>query len=141
MGGLSRLRAAGEKYLLHDEDGNATIEAVLWLPIFVLFFALIVDASLMFNAQANLTRVVQDANRLCSVKQLNSVTAMQDYIAKRLGSRVANATRTEINTDCGTKTLVSTEVKVDAGLYMAVGAFDALDHIQLVVRGQQMREL
>ena len=31
-----------------EEGGSATIEAVLWLPFFVIFFVMIADVSLVF---------------------------------------------------------------------------------------------
>jgi len=134
-------KSAAKGYLLRDERGSATIETVLWLPIFILFFALIVDASMVFNAQANLTRIVQDANRLCAVRQFTTAAQVQNYIASRLDKSVLDdTTDTRIQSDCGSHPLVSTQVIVAAGHYMAVGPFPALDNIKLVVHAQMMRE-
>ncbi|PWK53099.1 hypothetical protein C8D95_1141, partial [Silicimonas algicola] len=37
------------RYLLLKETGAVTVEGVLWVPIYGVFFALLVDVSLMFN--------------------------------------------------------------------------------------------
>ena len=54
------------RYLLLKETGAVTVEGVLWVPIYGVFFALIVDVSLMFNGQSQMRRIVQDVNRLAS---------------------------------------------------------------------------
>ena len=51
---------------LKDSSGGATIEGVLWLPIYAVFMVLIVDTSLMFNGKAQAQRTLQDINRLAS---------------------------------------------------------------------------
>jgi len=139
MGLLTRLKTAGVDYLLHDERGNATVETVLWLPIYVLFFSLIVDASMMFNAQSHLTRLAQDASRRYSIGLFPNDAAAEDYIKARIGN-AKDAPRTEVHVTVA-DSIISTEIIVDAGLYMAVGFFDVLDHIQLHVRSQHFKEI
>lgn len=51
---------------LKKSDGAITVEGVLWLPIYAVFMALIVDTSLMFNGKAQAQRTLQDINRLAS---------------------------------------------------------------------------
>ena len=48
------------------EDGAVTVEAVLWVPVYLFFFAFIVDVSLMFNSKTQVQRALQDVNRLAS---------------------------------------------------------------------------
>lgn len=139
MSVISKLWRGGRDGLAAEESGSATVETVLWIPIYILFFSLIVDASMLFNAQAHLTRLAQDANRAYSVGRLDDATATRDYILARIGNAYGKP-RTEVNVT-ENMGVISTEIKVDAGLYMAVGFFDALDRIQLVVRSQQMREI
>ena len=38
------------------------VEAVLWLPIFLVIFGLMVDSALVFHGQSKVLRVVQDAD-------------------------------------------------------------------------------
>jgi len=99
-----------------------------------------VDASMMFNGQANLTRLAQDASRQFAIGRLTSVAATKQYILDRMG-KSANAPRTQVVVDPGAADgIIRTQITVDAGYFMAVGFFDALDHIQLVVRSEHMRE-
>ena len=53
-----------------DEAGGITAESVLWIPVYMVFFALIVDVSLVLNAQAKARHIVQDANRHASTGYL-----------------------------------------------------------------------
>lgn len=45
-----RLKALLRRFR-RDERGSATIEAVIWLPMFVIFFVMIADVSLVFFRQ------------------------------------------------------------------------------------------
>ena len=65
MFGPGILRFA-RRFIRHD-NGGVTIEAVLWMPVFVALLCLVADASLIFGRQAEVLRVVQDANRAMSV--------------------------------------------------------------------------
>jgi hypothetical protein len=121
-------------YLLEDESGNATIATVLWLPVYILFFSLVVDASLMFNAQIYLTRVAQDATRLSSLGELDTDTKFQDYVHTHAGDWVTAKRKLD------PYGVIWTQLSASAGRYMAVGFFDSLDHITLYARAQQVKE-
>lgn len=123
---------------LSDETGAATIEAVLWLPFFVALFALITDASLLFNAQSMLTRVVQDANRAYSIGLLKSETETEAYVRARVGAAQNDPDTTVVTTYA--YGIIRTKLVVPAGHYMAVGLFDALTHIRLTVTSEQLME-
>lgn len=68
------------KNFRRDEDGSATIEAVLWLPVFFILFCAVVDVSFVFHKQAEAYRVVQDANRAFSVGRIASTADTEDFI-------------------------------------------------------------
>ena len=51
---------------LADEDGTATIEFVLMLPLFTLILLLLADASLLFLRQTSLMDVSRDTARIVS---------------------------------------------------------------------------
>lgn len=53
-----------------DQDGSATVEAVLWLPIMFALLCLAVDTSFLFFGQNQAYHTVQNANRMLSVGQL-----------------------------------------------------------------------
>ena len=131
-------RSSANHTYLSDETGAATIEAVLWLPFFIFIFGLITDASLLFNTQSMLTRVVQDANRAYSIGLLKSEAETEDYVLARVG-----AARGEPDTTVETTYaygIIRTKLVVPAGAYMAVGLFDALTGIHLTVTSEQVME-
>ncbi|WP_227258014.1 TadE/TadG family type IV pilus assembly protein [Kangsaoukella pontilimi] len=74
-----------------DERGAITVESVLWMPIYMLFFALIADVSMMFHSQAKVTRIVQDANRLASFQILEDADAVENNVKARLAPFSKNA--------------------------------------------------
>ena len=122
-----------------NEDGSATIETVLWLPFFVALFALIADASLMFNAQASLTRTVQDANRAYSVGILESETEAESYVLARIGADASADADTTIQTTVADG-IISTTVSVEAGHFTAIGVFNTFTDLRLTVQAQHMME-
>ena len=66
-----------------NEDGAATIEAVLWLPFFFMLFGALADVSMVFFNQSRLLRIVQDANRTMSIGRFTTTTQTQDYVVSR----------------------------------------------------------
>jgi hypothetical protein len=67
-----------------DEDGSATLEFTLWMPVFAILLLLIADTSLLFSAKANLWRVASDTARRIAVGELTTVTAPA-YAQAQLG--------------------------------------------------------
>jgi Flp pilus assembly protein TadG len=108
------------------------------MPVFILIFCLIADASLLFNAQANLTRIVQDANRNFSIGRLADGSATEAYVSSRIGL-AAGDPKTEILTteDSG---IITTSVSIPAYNFVATGLFTALLSIDLSVTAQHMKE-
>ena len=84
--GYSRLRAA-----LVNEDGTATIEAVIWLPAFFAIFALIADTSTIFGSESQVLRIIQDANRNLSTGYTATAADAQSYIVSQIGHVSPNA--------------------------------------------------
>lgn len=121
-----------------DENGSATIESVLWMPIFILIFSLIADASLLFHAQANLTRIVQDANRNYSIGRLDTNAETEAYVLARLGN-AAGDPDTTIDTTVSLG-VITTRVSVPAYNFVATGFFTSLMSIDLSVTAQHLME-
>lgn len=70
--------------LAADGSGAATVEAVLWMPVFIALFALLADTALLFGARAQTQRVAQDANRALSVGRFMSTADTGDLVRARL---------------------------------------------------------
>lgn len=56
-----------------DESGAATIEAILWLPMFFYILALSVDVTMVFHSYSRIIRVVEDVNRGLSVGRIKTI--------------------------------------------------------------------
>ena len=120
-------------------DGTATVEAVLWFPIFIAVFGLMVDSAMIFNGQAKVLRVVQDANRNLSIGRLDTDAEVEAYIRAELAMIGVTPSRTEALSDATTGT-VSTLVLVPASQLQLLGYFSVLMNLELPVTAQHMRE-
>lgn len=123
------------------EDGTATIEFVLWLPILVLLISLTADAALIFGAKANVLRVIQDANRAASIGRFKEepdfATAVEDYVRVNIGNYAQHAT---ISTEVIGGNVVSTTVSIPSSRLMAVGFLGQLTGITVTINAQHMLE-
>jgi len=77
--------------LLKSEDGSATFEAVLWLPVFTFVLALVVDTAPIYSSQARALRFVQDANRMMALGRFANVGQAEDFIRTSLSPMSARA--------------------------------------------------
>src|SRR5690606_30660330 len=94
---------------VRSESGAATVEAVLWLPMFVMIVALLADVSMMFHGQSRLLRVAQDANRNLSVDRLTTEAEAQDFVIAQLAKVSPNTQATTAISNTG---LITTTVSV-----------------------------
>jgi Flp pilus assembly protein TadG len=123
------------------EDGTATIEFVLWLPILVLLISLTADAALIFGAKANVLRVIQDANRAASIGRFKEEpdfeVAVENYVRTNIGNYARHAT---IATEVIGGNVVSTTVTIPSSRLMAVGFLGQLTGITVTINAQHMLE-
>ncbi len=120
-----------------ETDGGATIEAVIWLPVFVAILGLIADASIAFNRQALALRVVQDANRSLSVGRFTSTEQTEAFIEDRVRGFSPNATATT-TVSAG---IINSVVSLPAADLRAVGLIPLLNGLELQVSAHHMAEL
>lgn len=69
-----------------DEGGTATIEALLWIPMFFFLLIMIVNASFIFYGKSQALRIIQDGNRAYSTGRLATDLATEDYLRTRIGA-------------------------------------------------------
>ncbi len=119
-----------------NTDGSATVEAVLWLPLFVFFFVMIADVSFAFHRQSQIMRVVQDGNRAFSVGRLEDVAELETYLKTRLASFTENVEVTSF-IDTGT---ITTQVRVPIEDVVAVGMFSFLSDYSIGATSHQFIE-
>jgi Flp pilus assembly protein TadG len=119
-----------------DDHGSATIEAVIWMPIFVLILCLVADAALIFGKQAQVMRVVQDANRAMSIGRIMNTADAQTYIRQRIATLSPNAT---VATVLQSGVIVTTVTMPSSDL-TATGLISSFTSINVRVTAQQMSE-
>lgn len=119
-----------------DENGAITVESVLWVPVFLLFFALIADVSLIFHGQAKALRIAYDGNRQASLGELASATDTQAAILARIQEFAPNAT---VNTSFGTDD-IETRVVLPTNDLVAVGTITRVLNIDLKIQSIHMRD-
>ena len=120
-----------------SEDGTATLEAVLWTPVYLILFGLVTDSSIVFGRQAEILRVIQDSNRSLAVGAFQTVQQAEDYITGRVQVFSTNTT-VDVAIDRG---IISTSVTVPAADLTSTGLFGAFDSLIITVGASQMSEL
>jgi Flp pilus assembly protein TadG len=124
------------KRFKEDESGTATIESLLWMPIFFYLFILITDVSFIFYGKAEALRIIQDGNRAYSVGKFEDNQDASGYIEGRLRTFAPGATVTT-STAAGIITTVATLAASDL---MAVGSIPGFLGIEIEVTAQHYQE-
>ena len=124
-----------------DQTGTASVESVLWLPLFFAAFGLMTDAAMIFNGHSRVTRVVQDANRNLSVGRYGndpstSVARTESYIVSTLSNLSSSASASTTITAGVATTIVS----VPARDLEILGLFSKLSNMTITVTSQQYIE-
>jgi Flp pilus assembly protein TadG len=108
------------KYLKR-EDGGSTVETVLWFPIIMMIFGLMIDVAMIFHGQAKILRVVQEVNRQVSIGNITREAAEPEIEATL--ARMDITGTANMNNIAG---VVYTRVDVDAGELQVLGYFSVL---------------
>ena len=125
------------KHFWRDEAGNATIESVIWFPIFAILLVFIMNVSIVFFTESQMLRVVQDGNRAFSLGRLADAQAVQDYILSRLTYLDADL---DISTNISDG-FVMTSLNAPAGDLMPLNFMNsAFNGITINVSAQQIIE-
>lgn len=123
------------------EEGSATIEAVLWIPFFMLLLALIADASFLFHRQAQMLRTVQDANRALSTGQLTSTADVEEVLMAQYAD-FSDSVRAVSVLDTGTVPggIIRTTLSIPARDINSIGLIASVSNLTLSVTTQHYRE-
>lgn len=124
------------KRFAKDSHGAVTVEAVVWLPIYLLFFGLIADVSLMFHGQARAQRIAYDGNRLASMGLLDTENAVESAVLARVESFSPGAT---VSTTFGAST-VATTLTMPASDLTVIGTFTTFMNLDITVSSIHLRE-
>lgn len=120
-----------------DNEGSVTVESVLWVPVYLLFFGLIADVSLMFHAQAKAMRIAYDGNRQASFGLLNSESAVEDMVLARVQAFSSRAT---VDTVFGADSITTT-LTMPASDLIAIGTFASILDLDVTVTSVHKREV
>ena len=134
IGYSTLLRRAGR--WIKDEDGSATIEAILWIPFYFALMLFVMNAGLIFYGQSQMMRIVQDGNRAFSIGRLENVEETQDFILERLAVISPLATVTTV-LDQG---IIYTTATVPVEDLAKLGAIDTFDGYPITVSSQHFLE-
>lgn len=120
-----------------SEDGASTVETVLWVPVFVAFFALLFDVAMVFSGQAATLRVIQEANRDYSVGQITTLAATKTRIETNLAKINIKPTAVEPKQKAG---VISTRVEIPVAELGSLGWFAAFKELKIDVTAEQTVE-
>lgn len=100
---------------MRDQDGTATVELVLVLPVFLLIAGLIVDSSMIFFRQSQAYRVVQDANRNMSLGRFTTLEETSAFVEAALapfapGTTVASSVSNGVITTTATMPIPAIQI-------------------------------
>jgi Flp pilus assembly protein TadG len=132
---LLQVRSLRRRFL-RREDGGATVEAVIWLPIFFFVLFLMVDTALIFVGQSEALRVVQDANRNMSIGRFRTVEETEAYVERQLARLSPSVTAVSV-VNAG---IVTTTVTMPAGDLQMSGFFTAVINANLSISADHLIE-
>lgn len=126
----------GVRRFVRNEDGAATVEAVVWLPFFFALFGLLTDVSMVFYNQSRLLRIAQDANRNMSVGRLTDAQATENFI-KAASATVSPRVSAVTSVTSGLITTTVTVPLSDLDLFGVGGVFR---NVNMTVRAEHLME-
>lgn len=114
-----------------------TLEAVLWMPLFLAFFVILADVALMFHGQARAQRIIHDANRNASTYYYDTRAEVENDILSRVRTFSPNA---RVTTDYNTA-YVRSVVQMPASDLVAVGLFTAFLNLDVPASAYHLLEV
>lgn len=118
------------------QDGTASIETVIWFPVFFFVFGLMVDVAMIFHGQATVLRIVQDGNREYSVGRFETEAETATEIQTLLGELGIQATANTTEVAGVARTWVTVPVKQ----LQIIGYFTPFDDLSITVAAEHMIE-
>ncbi|MGI9390319.1 MAG: TadE/TadG family type IV pilus assembly protein [Boseongicola sp.] len=120
-----------------SESGSITAESVLWLPIFMVFFSIIADVSLVLHGQSKAMKIAQDANRHASTGFLDTNTEMETLVTARVSQFSPNATVTSTISN----ETVGTTITLPTNDLFVVGFLGLFTNMDITVSSLHLKEI
>lgn len=121
---------------LSDDSGAATVEFVLWLPVVMLVFGLIVDTSVIFGDRSQILRVVQDINRAVSIGHVRSSDDAEAIILADISNIAPNALVETTLTDG----IITSTVTIPVSDLTVTNLIDVFRDFNVTVSAQHLSE-
>ena len=122
---------------VRSEEGSISVEAVLWMPVYVFFIALIVDTSMMLHSRSVALRIIEDANRHAVIGYLVDGSEVSQRVSEQMQLISSNAT---VNVDWGTND-IETVVRMPASDLQALGLLSVMANLEITVSSFNRFEL
>jgi hypothetical protein len=139
------------KRFKEDQRGLATIESLLWMPLFFFLFILIVDISLVFYGKSEVLRFVQNENRTLAVwvgveddweaEELAAEARLRARIVGLMMNPSANEVAGVTVEIDKVDNIINTFVSLPGGPMMAVGTLPNFSATRITVRAQHYKEV
>ena len=119
---------------LRDEHGSATIEFVLWIPIYVIILVAVTDASILYLTHTEMWNTARDSARRISVGAMTAADVPDRAREKLLlAGRTYTVAASETNQ-------VIVEISVGVGDASIFGFYGPVLGRQLTARVEMMKE-
>ncbi len=119
---------------IRDQTGTATLEFVLWVPVYVILLVAVTDASILYLTHTEMWNTARDSARLISVGAMAAADAPDRAKEKLL---LSGRTYTLAVSDTGP---VIVEISVNVGDASVFGFFKPVLARQLTARVEMMKE-
>lgn len=119
-----------------QDAGAATVETILWFPLFMVVFGLMLDVAMLFHGQAKVLMIVQEGNREYSIGRIVTEAAAETYIETQLSQLNIQAQATTVEIAGVARTVVS----VPATEFQVLGYFNAFSQLSLTITAEHMIE-
>lgn len=120
-----------------SKDGSATVEAVLWLPVFLVLLSLVADTSALFGRKEEILRIVQTANRALAVGYFKTPAEAQVYIGDQV-RMFSSTAQVLVSIEKG---IISSTVDVSAADLTMIDFANFFSAVQVSVSASQMLEV
>jgi Flp pilus assembly protein TadG len=107
---------------LRDEHGSATIEFVLWVPIFVILLVATTDATILYLHHTEMWNVSRDVARRVSVGDLSEADAVDVVQNEMFLYNSAYTVATSDPTALNVQIMIQTSI-ADASVFAVLGRF------------------
>jgi Flp pilus assembly protein TadG len=125
-----------------DERGSVTVESVLWLPVFLAFLGIAVDASVIFSNRSLILRTIQDANRMLAIGRFDNEADTEQFVQDNLQVCPLGVCPPEVTVTTTTDAtgVITTRVEVPAEMIDAIGLFGLLTGFNVAAEAEYMSE-